>query len=121
LTSFDSIKYAGEWIKENSNPEDIIISASLPQMTYYSERETYPFVRHTSVSDDPTIRETEEDFEKFVAEKKPKYITDSLWEPVPDWVHGYASKHNDTLIPVQGYYLDEAKTQISLIIYEVKY
>lgn len=121
INSFDGVKYAGEWIKENSNPGDIIISSSLPQMTYYSERETYPFLRHTPVADDLTVRTTEEEFKKFVEEKKPRYIIDSIFEYVPEWVHQYPVKYNATLIPVQGYFLDEAKTQISLIIYEVKY
>ncbi len=119
--SFDSVKYAGEWIKENSNPGDIVISSSLPQMTYYSERETYPFVRGWATADDPTVRTTEEDFDKFISEKKPKFITDSLWEQVPPWAHQYAQKHNDTLIPVQAYFMDPQKTQLSLIIYQVQY
>lgn len=121
MTSFDSVKSAGEWIKENSNRGDIVISSSLPQMTYYSERETYPYSRGTSVPDDPTIRTTEEDFDKFVMQKKPKFITDSIWEQVPPWVHQYAQKHNDTLIPVQAYFFDAQKTQVSLVIYQVKY
>jgi hypothetical protein len=121
LYSFDSVKYAGEWIKEHSEQGDIIISASLPQITYYSERETYPYVRYIATPDDPTIRTTEEDFKKFIIEKKPKYITDSLWEYVPDWVRNYIAKHNDTLKPVQGYFLDAQKTKLSMIIYEVKY
>lgn len=121
LSSFDSVKFAGEWIKANSEPGDIIISSSLPQMTYYSERETYPFQRHTSVFDDTIVRTTEEEFDKFVAEKKPKYITDSIWENVPQWVHEYAAKHNDALVPVQAYFLDSEKKQLSLVIYEVRY
>jgi 4-amino-4-deoxy-L-arabinose transferase-like glycosyltransferase len=121
LTSFDSVKSAGEWIKENSNPGDIVISSSLPQMTYYSERVTYPYLRGTPVSDDPTIRTTEEDFDKFVNEKKPKFITDSIWEQVPPWVHQYAQKHNDTLIPVQAYFADPQKTQLTLVVYQVQY
>lgn len=121
LTSFDGVKYAGEWIKQNSEPGDIIISSSLPQMTYYSERETYPYTRYISTLDDPIVRSNESDFDSFVKLKKPRYITDSLFEFVPDWVHAYAQKHSDILIPVQAYYLDPQKTQPSLIIYEVKY
>lgn len=121
MTSFDGVKYAGEWINQNSNKGDIIISSSLPQMTYYSERETYPYTRYTSVEDDPTIRNNESDFDNFVALKKPRFITDSLFENVPPWVHAYASKHNNTLIPVQVYFMDAQKTQPSIIIYAVKY
>ena len=41
--SFREVKLAGEWIKANSNPEDIVITASMPQNSYYSERATYNF------------------------------------------------------------------------------
>jgi len=121
LTSFDSVKFAGEWIKAHSNTGDIIISASLPQIVYYSERETHPYLITQTTKDDPVARTTEDDFNKFFKETKPKYITDSIWEYVPQWVHEYPAKHNSTLIPVQVYYLDAAKTQPSMIIYQVKY
>jgi len=121
IPSFQSLIPAGEWIKQHSNLSDIVISSSLPQMAYYSERETYPYLRNVPTADDPTIRLNESDFDNFVQLKKPRYITDSLFEAVPDWVHVYAQKHNDTLTPVQAYYLDAQKTQLSLIIYEVKY
>ena len=123
LYSFQSVRDAGGWIKENSNPSDIIISSSLPQMTYYSEREIYPYIRDPSTAGpkDTSNRTTEDDFDKFVALIKPKYITDSVFEYVPTWVHDYPAKHNDSLIPVQAYYLDAQKTKLSLIIYEVKY
>ena len=41
LTSYLEVQQAGIWMKENSNPQDIIISESRPQITYYSERTTY--------------------------------------------------------------------------------
>ncbi|MBS3094020.1 hypothetical protein J4456_05580 [Candidatus Pacearchaeota archaeon] len=39
ISSYQEIKMAGEWIKANSNPEDIIVGGSLPQLTYYSGNE----------------------------------------------------------------------------------
>jgi hypothetical protein len=121
ISSYDSVKYAGEWLRENSNPGDIIISASLPQINYYSQRKTYPYLRPYPSSDDPTVRINESDFDRFMEEKKPRFLTDSLWESVPDWVHRYAEKHKDSITPVQAYYLDSKKTQLSFIIYEVKF
>lgn len=109
LNSYDSVKFAGLWLKENTAPGDIIFSDSLPQNTYYSERKTY------------TYPENESDFEAMLNEKKPKYMVDSIWESTPQWVHEYPSKHNETLKPVQVYYLDKERKQPSLVIYEVNY
>jgi hypothetical protein len=122
VNSFVSVKYAGLWIKENSNLNDSVVSSSLPQMVYYSERVTYPYaLTQSSLNVPSNLYKTEQEFEKEVISKKPKYITDSVWEQVPQWVHEYPAKHNSTLVPVQVYYLDAQKTQPSLIIYEVKY
>jgi len=109
LTSYDSVRDGGLWIKAHSNPQDIVVSRSVPQNTYYSERETYPY------------NNTEEDFDKFIQEKKPKFMVDSIWENTEQWIHDYPSKHNNTVIPVQAYFLDKQKTQASLIVYEIKY
>ncbi len=121
LTSFDGVKYAGEWIKKNSVPGDIVISASLPQMTYYSERETYAPTTYNQTKTDPVMRTTEEEFDRFVNLKKPRFFTDAIYESyVPAWVHSYASKHNDTLVPVQAFFLDPQRTQVSMIVYEFR-
>jgi hypothetical protein len=37
-TSFEGIRQASLYLKENSNPEDIIISVAVPQVMYYGER-----------------------------------------------------------------------------------
>jgi len=109
LNSYDSVKFAGLWIKENSQPGDIIISRSRPQNTYYSERQTINYPK------------SEEELNKLIEEKRPKYIIDSVWEQTDQWVHEYPSKYNSTVIPVQIYFLDVEKTQPSLIIYKVNY
>lgn len=109
ITSYDSVKYAGQWIRENSQPEDIVISRSIPQNTYYSERTTIGYPK------------TEEELDQLISEKKPKFVIDSVWESTADWIHAYPAKHNDTFNVVQVYFLDAAKTQPSLVIYEPKY
>jgi hypothetical protein len=38
LHSFDEVKEAGEYIKENTAKDAIIYSQALPVLTYYSER-----------------------------------------------------------------------------------
>jgi len=113
--SYIEVKQSGEWIKENSNPSDIIISASLPQTTYYSERSTYPF----DLSYRRDIKGgNESDFDNFIQEQKPRYIIISRFEQNADWVYAYPQKHNDTLTPVKIY---SQSNQPILIIYKFNY
>ncbi|MEK6904642.1 MAG: glycosyltransferase family 39 protein [Nanoarchaeota archaeon] len=43
-SSYAEVALAGQWIRERSTPEDNVISASVFQNMYYSERNTHPFV-----------------------------------------------------------------------------
>jgi len=122
-TSYLEVKQAGEWIKKHSVLGDKIISASLPQITYYAERDTYSFAikqegRQKQDSELIQYPEGKEGFEKFVKDKKPRYLIMSVFESHPQWIYSYLQEHNDTLIPVQAYYQGQ---QPVLIIYEFKH
>jgi len=109
ITSYDSVKEAGLWLKDNTNKGDIIISRSLPQNTYYSERATYDFAKNETL------------LTQFISEKKPKFVVDSIWENTQPWIHQYVSQHNETLTPVMGYYSQiQGQKTLTLIIYKVK-
>jgi len=109
LTSYDSVKEAGLWLKENTNKSDIIISRSVPQITYYSERATYNFPENENLLD------------KFIQEKKPKFIIDSIWEKTDPWIRQYISQHNETLTPVMAYYSNlQGQKELTLVVHEVK-
>jgi len=91
LTSYSEIRQAGELIKADSNPGDIVMSNSLPQITYYSERSTYPFdpLGEGKARGDKSLlnySEGEAGFYEFVKDKKPKYIAASLFESDPEWI-----------------------------------
>lgn len=109
------VKEAGEWIKQNSNITDIVISNSLPQIEYYSERSTYPFDLGKTGD---KYKADKEEFEKFVDEKKPKYIVISGYESQEEWASDYLQKNAEKLIPVKTYKQGE---QFILVIYEIKY
>lgn len=122
--SYLEVKQAGEWIKENSNPKDIIISDSLPQITYYSERSTYAFEIYKdgmSKRDAELMKypDGEEGFNSFIEDKKPKYAMISVFETHDDWVYSYPKKYSDIMVPVQAFYSADQKPL--LIIYEFKY
>jgi len=90
-TSYSEIKYVGELLKENSNKEDIIMSTSLPQITYYSERSTYPYDIKAYLlrqgEKNVTYSEGEEGFKEFLLDKKPKFLMASfIFEDYPEWI-----------------------------------
>jgi len=114
-TSYQEIKWAGEWIKENSAPEDIIIGGSLPQLTYYSERSVYPF----ELAYRREMKRTgEEELSKFILEKRPRYYSISAIEREEQWAYEFPGKHTDILTPIKVF---EMGGQPVLVIYEFKY
>jgi len=107
LHSYDSVKEAGLWIKENSNPEDIIITTSTPQNTYYSERQSFPYP------------DNESDFPQFLEQKKPKYLVLSIWERSPDWVYNWF-QNNSNVEVVKAFTSHGIPNQATLVIYRLK-
>ena len=125
-TSYLQVKEAALWIKENSNPGDIVISNSQPYIVYYGERPTYSFnVRqeglHYQKKELLNYSWGEKGLDEFVKEKKPKYLMLSIFENHKEWMYEYPQKHNDTLIPVKAWFADSQKKQPIIIIYEFKH
>src|SRR3989344_5273844 len=67
--SYKEVRESSLWIKENSNPDDIIFSKSLTQVTYYAQRQVFGFGGN------------ETEFKNDVKKYKPKYIVFSIFEP----------------------------------------
>jgi len=103
------LKTSGEWLKQNSNPEDVIFSSAVPQHTFYSERlvKGYP--------------SSKEEFEKMVEELKPRYFVLSQFEKSPEWAYNYPQENPDKFQLVHGLFLDQEQTKPLLLIYEFKY
>ncbi len=99
-SSYQEVKLAGEWIKQNSNPEDIVIGSGLPQLTYYSERSVYPF-ELSYRRDIPRLGE--DDLDKFILENKPKYMVLSAYQVEEPWATNYPQKHSDLLVPIKAF------------------
>ncbi len=123
-TSFSEVEQAGLWIKENSNPSDSIISNSVPQMTYYSERSIYPFdpgfYYGTKLGNKDFLKYSADlnGLLKFIDERRPKYIVLSSFESTPDWVNQYVQNSKGLLVPVRAYKQGDKPV---LIIYEFDY
>ncbi len=103
-SSYLEVKQAGLWLKENSNPEDMIISRSQPQLVYYAERNIDGLWGNESF------------FEEGLKELEPRYLVLSMFEPHPPWLLQYPQIHNETWVPVKVYPSPEG--QPLLIIYE---
>jgi hypothetical protein len=109
LPSYSEIQQAGIWIKENSNLTDIVMTASRPQIVYYSERSVQ--------SSDPAMWDNATYFEANVKAIKPKYLVLSSYEQSPAWLYAYPENHTDELVPVKAFYQGQ---QPIVVIYEFK-
>ncbi|VVB80292.1 Dolichyl-phosphate-mannose-protein mannosyltransferase [uncultured archaeon] len=80
INSYSDLRDTGIWIKTNSLPTDAIISAAVPELTYYSERPTY---HHA----DNLTGEL-----SLITEKNVKFLVITSWEKSPDWTYEFFSK-----------------------------
>jgi len=107
VTSFKEVKDAGLWLKENTPEDAKIITASILQNQYYSERHSYDF--HVNGAQNETL------FDEKVRTIKPNYLIVSVYESAytPQWAFAYPQKYNLTI--VQAY---SQNNQPMLIIYK---
>lgn len=106
ITSYAEVKDSALWIKENSNKNDLIMTASTMQQAYYSERRVANFDQFNNVTS----------FEKYIKQNNPKYIVMSVFQQHPDWVYSFPEEHKDEFKPVKVY-ADQEKQQPILIVY----
>lgn len=79
--SYAEIRYAGEWVRENSSPDAIIATVSGPQIKYYSDREITGF------------KQTVEEFTEEIENKEVDFYVTSRYEPMPDFMGGDLSEY----------------------------
>jgi hypothetical protein len=113
LDSYSPVKDAGIWLKENSNPDDVIFSRSLPQIAYYSQRRTYSF------GSTGTNYSSEEGIDQLVAMYGPRYVMVSIFEPHPQFLSDWVQHHQENLTVVQAY--TDSSQQPVLIIYKTNF
>ena len=132
--SYREIKLAGEWLKENTPPDTRVITSSVVQSQYYSERwnEGHANKAHYMPPETKCVDNlggtstnascqalSEELFELSRKEFNPDYFIVSVFEPVftPQWVYSYGEKNNLTV--VQAYSTPNNPQQTTLIIYKL--
>ena len=114
LLSYYELKPAGEWIKENSELGDMVITNSFPQISYYSERKVTTFNNCYENPEAHTGGCSEEEFYEFVEDVKPRFMMWSVFQGHADWTIQYI-QNNSIWTPVQAY--GQAEQPI-IIIYE---
>ena len=83
--SYGEVKQAGLWLKQNTLSTEAIITTSVTQIRYYSEKETFDFV------------ETKEEFEQLIKDNPQiKYYILSVFEQHRDepWMYSYPQENN---------------------------
>ncbi|GEM_PF-3419496 len=107
LDSFAAIQGAGLWIKAHSQPGDSVITSSVPQNTYYSERASYPIPNQPEV------------FERTIAEGKSKYLVLSLWEQSPSWAYRWPAANPGKASAAAAFFFDAERKRPAAIVYSL--
>lgn len=108
LNSYIQVKEASLWMKANSDKGDIMLSRSIPQTVYYSERKTYGFA---------FMNETQ--FLELVNKNHPKFMMESVLEPNPAaWGLTPPKNIENIMTPVNAWFADAEKKQPILIVFE---
>src|SRR5262249_555079 len=108
LDSFAAIQDAGLWIKAHSQPGDSVLTSSVPQNTYYSERRSY------------AIPNEQEEFERMLAQRKPRYLVLSLGEQSAAWAYGWPAANPGKAGAVGVFFFDEERKRPAAIVYSLK-
>jgi 4-amino-4-deoxy-L-arabinose transferase-like glycosyltransferase len=88
INSYNDLKKAGLWIKENTNPNESVMSSAITEITYYSERKTFGHLQNLTA-----------EIEK-IKETNATYFVISNWEGDPEWVYPYLSSNQTQFVPV---------------------
>ena len=102
------MREAGLWIKDQTQLGDTILTSSVPQNTYYSERPSYNYVGQ------------ENDFVAQLASLKPRFMILSLFEQSPLWAYDWPRRNGDKVSPVKVWPNTDNPNQPGLIIYSFK-
>lgn len=115
-TTYYNLRPAGEWLKENSAPNDLFYSAAVPELTYYSQREV---MGH----DTATRGMTQDEFIQALQMRKPVFYVLTIWEKSPDYAMmlPYQNVTGIEFTPANAFFLDAAHQQPDVIIWRMDY
>ena len=96
-SSFDISKDIGLWLKDNTNPDDVVVAYNIPINTYYSERETYSHANASNFYQILDKYDAIRQWEKLGA----KYLVYSADSYPPEWYRELPQKNKDKLEAVK--------------------
>ncbi len=102
--SFIQVKEAGFWLKENSAPQDKVITSFLPMLAYYSERQI------------TTFPGSEEELIPAIKKEKPKYLLISIFTGNPNYINNIQNYQMLKLVFTQ-----KEGDNITLAVFEIDY
>ena len=108
INSFAAVRDAGLWIKEQSRPDDTVVTSSVPQNTYYAERASYSFPKQPG------------DFDRLLADRRPKFLVLSIWEGSPKWAYDWPERHPEIAEVAVAFFLDQAQKRPAAIVYSLR-
>lgn len=125
--SYGEVKDGALWLKENTPLGTKVITSSIVQNQYYSERQSEPFSNNETIwsscsdlygaisTNETCQRLTEASFNKKMQEYDPDYLVVSIFEPVftPQWAYTYTQRHNLTAVAA----FPQNTQQPNLVIY----
>lgn len=107
--SFRAQHEGGVWMKEHLAPNEPLVGCGMAvPLIYYSERQMIGFGDDTKLADEVIIKH------------RPMYVIIDGFDPACQRVN-YAAMHPEIFRPVQAFFIDSARTQPIVIIYEANY
>ena len=97
--SYKEVMLGGLWLKENTPKDAKVITASIVQNEYYSERDTYSFSVYFKNNNSEASNKAL--FEQKVEKIKPDYLILNIVQRTPDWAYTYPQEKG--LTPVKYY------------------
>ncbi|MBI2040908.1 MAG: glycosyltransferase family 39 protein [DPANN group archaeon] len=98
--------WAGQWLKENTQPSDVIMSVNeQAPLAFYSERRIYGL---------DTPDGTVERIKKF----KPKYFVVTGYAKADSWQVNFPEKYKYSIVPAHAFFEDPEHKQLAIIIYK---
>ncbi len=94
--SYAEVQQAGLWLKENTPKDAKIVTASIVQNQYYSERDSYDFYSPNEPN--------ETMFNELLPIINPDYMIIHVFEPAftPEWAYTYPQRNNMTPVASFG-------------------
>jgi len=118
---YNDVKYAGEWIKENSQPGDIVYSTARKQMLYYTELE----VLDPGAKDYGSFVGSEKTKQEMITEletnKNIKFIEMDAVEirTATSWLQEWIQQNPQKVQPLMAWYADPQGQQLMAVVYGI--